>query len=79
MGLYRPGLLADRLPCPALIQICQKDSVAPARAAEAAVRLAGAKAEAKRYPIGHFDIYVGDAFEQAIADQVAFLTRVLKS
>ena len=29
------------------------------------------------YPIGHFDIYVGEWFERAIADQVAFLKRNL--
>jgi hypothetical protein len=26
----------------------------------------------RHYPIGHFDIYKGAAFEQAVADQVAF-------
>jgi hypothetical protein len=29
------------------------------------------------YPIGHFDIYTGEPFEQAISDQIAFLTRHL--
>jgi hypothetical protein len=34
-------------------------------------------AEIKRYPYGHFDIYVGDPFEQVVADQVGFLQRHL--
>jgi hypothetical protein len=33
------------------------------------------KAEVKCYPIGHFDIYVGEAWEAAVADQTEFLTR----
>ena len=35
------------------------------------------RGEIVRYPIGHFDIYLGEAFERAVADQVAFLQRVL--
>ncbi len=29
LGAYRPGLKADRLPCPMLVQIADRDSVAP--------------------------------------------------
>jgi dienelactone hydrolase len=32
-GLYRPGLLADRLPCPILIQVADRDTVAPTKPA----------------------------------------------
>jgi fermentation-respiration switch protein FrsA (DUF1100 family) len=35
------------------------------------------RAEVKRYPIGHFDICVGEWFEQAVADQTDFLKRHL--
>ncbi len=31
------------------------------------------KGEIARYPIGHFDIYLGEAFARAFADQLAFL------
>jgi fermentation-respiration switch protein FrsA (DUF1100 family) len=78
LPLYRPLRKAAQLPCPALICICLRDTVAPAEAAEAAAARAGDKAEVKRYDIGHFDIYVGDGFEQAVSDQVEFFTRVLK-
>ncbi len=72
IGSYRPGRSAHRLPCPILIQICEKDSVAPPSAAEAAARRAGARATVKRYPVGHFEVYLGEPFERSVADQCAF-------
>jgi hypothetical protein len=29
--------------------------------------------EIRRYQAGHFEIYVGEAFEQVVADQIVFL------
>ncbi|MFA5940848.1 MAG: alpha/beta hydrolase [Sinimarinibacterium sp.] len=78
LPLYRPLLKAARLPCPILICICTKDSVAPVAAAEDCARRAGPRAEVRRYDIGHFDIYVGDGFERAVADQTEFFSRVLR-
>jgi hypothetical protein len=60
-----------------LVQICEKDSVAPARAAEHAVQRLGRRAEVKRYPIGHFEPYFGAHFERSVADQLDFLGRHL--
>lgn len=77
LGSYRPGLQAGKLPCRILVQICDHDSLLPAAPALAAVRRAGRRAELVRYPIGHFDIYVGDAFEHAVSDEIDFLRRVL--
>ena len=77
LGLYRPGLQADRLPCPMLVQVADRDSVAPAQAAQDAAWRATGRAEVRTYPIGHFDIYTGAPFEQAIADQLHFLRRHL--
>jgi pimeloyl-ACP methyl ester carboxylesterase len=74
-GAYRPGLQADRLPCPILIQIADQDSVAPVKAAQDAAWLATGRSEVRTYPIGHFDIYGGAPFERAIADQLHFLGR----
>ncbi len=77
VGIYRPGLAAGRLPCPALFCICDQDSLAPAaRTATLAAR--GPRNEIKRYPVGHFEIYLGDAWEQAVTDQTEFLTRHLQ-
>jgi fermentation-respiration switch protein FrsA (DUF1100 family) len=74
-GAYRPGLQADRLPCPILVQIADRDSVAPVKAAQDAAWLATGRAEVRTYPIGHFDIYRGAPFERAVADQLHFLAR----
>jgi uncharacterized protein len=76
-GLYRPGLLADRLPCPILIQIADRDAVVPVAAAQDAAWRATGRSEVRTYPIGHFDIYRGEPFERAVADQLHFLRRHL--
>lgn len=76
-GSYRPGRQADRLPCPILIQIADRDTVAPTEAAEAAAWRAPGRAEVRRYPIGHFEIYLGEPFERSVADQLHFLGRHL--
>jgi uncharacterized protein len=72
---YRPGLQADRLPCPMLVQIGDRDAIAPVKAAEDAAWRATGRAEVRTYPIGHFEIYAGPPFERAIADQLHFLRR----
>lgn len=78
LGSYRPGLKSNRLTCPILILICEKDSVAPAEPARSAGRRAGGNAVVRQYPIGHFDIYVGEDFERSVAEQVEFYTEHLK-
>ncbi len=72
---YRPGLQADRLPCPILVQIADGDSVAPVKAAQDAAWRATGRAEVRTYPIGHFEIYTGPPFERAVTDQLHFLRR----
>ncbi len=76
-ALYRPGLKADRLPCPILVQVADRDAVAPPAAARDAAWLATGRGEVRTYPVGHFDVYVGASFEQSVADQLHFLTRHL--
>ena len=75
---YRQGRLAAKITCPILFCVCETDSVAPAvptlRYAAKAPR-----GEVRRYPEGHFAIYVDDAFERVVADQLAFLDKHLKS
>jgi dienelactone hydrolase len=78
VAAYRPGRLAAKVACPILFCVCEADSVAPPvptlRYAAKAPR-----GEVRMYPEGHFEIYVGDAFERVVADQLAFLDRHLKS
>lgn len=76
IALHHPGRALAELTCPVLVCVCDKDSVAPPRQT---VRYAhrGPTTQLIRYPEGHFDIYVGDAFEEVVADQVDFLDRVV--
>jgi hypothetical protein len=57
------------------VQIADHDAVAPVKAAQDAAWRATGRAEVHTYPIGHFDIYVGEPFERAVADQLHFLRR----
>jgi pimeloyl-ACP methyl ester carboxylesterase len=77
-GLYRPGRSARKVTAPILFCVCDNDAVAPAATA---LRYAASapRAEVKRYPVGHFDIYVGEPFERAVADQTEFLVRHLEA
>lgn len=76
LPLHRPIAHASRVACPALVLICDKDSIAPpSDAAKAAAKMANATV--RHYPVGHFDVYTGKAFEASIKDQLEFLGRVL--
>ncbi len=72
MDKYRPIKSATKVRCPTLIQICDKDDLAPAKVAEKTGRIMGSLAEVKHYPIDHFDIYLGDDFQQSVSDQLDF-------
>jgi fermentation-respiration switch protein FrsA (DUF1100 family) len=76
VGLYMPGRAARKLTCPALFCVCEGDTVAPAKQTLKLV-VAAPRGEIKRYPVGHFDVYLGEPFEQAVSDQTEFLTRQL--
>ncbi len=76
LALYRPARKASQVRCPLLISVGSEDAITPP---EPARRAAGAapRGELIEYPIGHFEAYQGAAFERAVADQTAFLGRVL--
>lgn len=71
---YFPGRQAARIRCPLLVCVCDSDSVAPAGPTLRHVQRAPS-GEIRCYPDGHFDIYVGAAFERVVRDQLAFLGR----
>ncbi len=79
LATYRPARMTSRLPCPALFCIATQDAVVPPAAMEDGARRSGGKVEVKRYPLGHFEIYVDQGFENAARDQTEFFTRVLKA
>jgi fermentation-respiration switch protein FrsA (DUF1100 family) len=70
---YRPYTQLSRTRCPVLVMVGERDQTTPPgpaiRAAERAPN-----AELIRYPIGHFDIYVGEWFERAVSEQTRFLS-----
>ncbi len=74
---YRPGRSAAKITCPILFCVCEKDSVAPA-APTLRYAAKAPRGEVRIYPEGHFAIYVDDAFDRVVADQLAFLDRYLK-
>jgi pimeloyl-ACP methyl ester carboxylesterase len=74
--MFSPGRKVQRIKCPVLVCIADQDAtVPPAAAQKMAERLSNA--EVKHYPFGHFEICIGEAFEQVVADQVAFLRRTM--
>ena len=77
-GGYNPVNYTKDVHCPVLIQVCENDNLVSVKSAQKVVEILGEKAEIKRYPIGHFDIYTGDPFEQAVRDQVEFFKKHLK-
>ncbi len=75
---YRPGRMTAKITCPILFCVCESDSVAPA-APTLRYAAKAPRGEVRLYPEGHFAIYVDDALERAVADQLAFLDRHLKN
>ena len=74
---YRPVKHAQNVRCPVLLQICEHDNITPKSVAEETEKQLGKYAEAIYYPIGHFDIYIGDNFEKAVSDQLEFFKKHL--
>ncbi|MCC4309980.1 alpha/beta hydrolase [Alcanivorax marinus] len=71
---YYPGRKAAAIQAPVLYCVCDNDTVAPARQT---LRHASRtpRHEIRRYQAGHFEIYLGEAFEQVVADQIRFLQK----
>jgi hypothetical protein len=55
--------------------IADRDDLTPPEIAQELAQAAGA--DVRGYDLGHFDIYVGEGFEQVVADETAFLVRHL--
>ncbi|MFC7613982.1 alpha/beta hydrolase [Actinokineospora soli] len=72
LPLYRPGKDLRKITAPTLVCVCDDDRAAPARTT---ARLAAGQdhVQVNHYDGDHFDIYVGDLFERAVADQLQFL------
>ena len=73
----RPVTSVPDISCPILFQVADRDTIAPPAAAMKAAWNAPGRAEVRRYPLRHFDVYTGEALERASADQLYFLRRHL--
>jgi uncharacterized protein len=67
----------DRVACPILVQIADRDTIAPPTQARAAAWRAKGRVEVREYPCEHFDIYRGEWRDRSLADQLHFLRRHL--
>lgn len=77
-AFYRPISFANKVRCPAFVLLAEKDAIIPAASVERfAARMP--RAELVRVPVGHFDVYVGDAFEETATLEADFLARHLLS
>jgi uncharacterized protein len=74
---YRPIRRIYDLSCPQLQQICDRDVIAPPPNIELHKQPRGRRnIVVRNYDCGHFDLYQGEWFEAAVADQIAFLKAV---
>ena len=74
--VYRPGRSASKVKLPILFCVSTTDTVTPPEQTIALVRKAP-HGETRLYAAGHFEFYMGDAFEELVTDQTQFLTKHL--
>lgn len=77
-ALYRPIASAKKVKCPALVILAEKDSLISAKAVEKTA-MAIENSELVKYPAGHFDLYAGQLFEDAVKRQVEFFQGYLNT
>jgi len=73
VGTNRPIRWAGRIRCPLLVQVGDRDAVAPPAAAVRAAERTTGDAEVRRFPVDHFGVYAGPEHPAVVADQVRFL------
>jgi uncharacterized protein len=72
LGLYRPIAKAEKVACPALIIGAENDSLFPPDGPEKMACIMK-KSTYIGLPMGHFDVYVGEAFEKLVTRMGDFL------
>ncbi|KAK0542346.1 hypothetical protein OC844_007813 [Tilletia horrida] len=75
LPLYFPGWAARKSRIPIFVGICGKDTVAPPGPTLWYAKRIPKGEYAVYEDVGHFSIYIGKAFERAIADYLAFLNK----
>ena len=64
MPMNRPVTRAKRLRMPVMLVVANYDEIAPPPAMDRVAKRVRGRVEVLRLDVGHFDIYVGDPFEQ---------------
>ena len=72
---YNPIDYADKVDCPVHFAICKFDNLVAPDSYKQIADILGEKADVHVYPIGHFDIYLGEDFEKAVTNQITFLKK----
>ncbi len=72
-----PAEAATAVQCPVLFLICEHDNLVSPDSHVRAAQALGDKATIKSFPIGHFDIYEGDCFEEAVKEKIDFVKAIL--
>lgn len=70
-----PVEASKEVECPVLFVVCEKDNLTSPESYKRAAEFLGDKATVRSYPVGHFDIYVGEYFEQASGEMVSFIKK----
>jgi len=74
---YSPSRYTKNIEIPIFYAVCRKDILAPAWATIKCAKRSK-KATIKEYDCGHFDIYLGDYFENSIVDYIGFFDKLTK-
>jgi dienelactone hydrolase len=77
IATYRPGRAAKKVTMPILFCVSDHDTVTPPEQTLRYARTAP-RGEIRTYEAGHFAFYLGEPFEQLVADQTEFLARHLQ-
>jgi pimeloyl-ACP methyl ester carboxylesterase len=72
IGLYSPGRRAKGLDAPVLVQVGERDTTTPPKAAIKAGRRAP-RGTVRVHDADHFEPYTGELFDTFVAEQLAFL------
>jgi uncharacterized protein len=76
---YRPILKVKDVHSPVLFLLAENDTTDPIETVEEAASLLGERAQIKRYPITHYEIYTEENFEKSINDELEFLEKCIGS
>ena len=74
--LNRPVTRANDLHMPVLVVIAAHDTIAPTPGAEKVAKRVKGPIRVERLDVGHFDIYLDDAFEKSVAAQVELVRSI---